>query len=715
MTATGHLENDLQDRGTCAHCDLPLPVNRGRRAAPGLQFCCFGCRIAREMARPATSGGAVAPGGTLLLRLGMGIFLAMNIMVFNWFTYSREWFGPDAAVPGEYAGLAALFSYLLMFLATAVLALLGVPILGDVLAGWRRGVRIDANLLILVGVTSAYAVSVAHTVRGDGSLYYDTTAMVLVLVTLGNYLEAGAKRRATSSAGALLASVPTRAWARRDGEVVEIDAADLAVGDHVRVRAGEAVPVDGRVIEGTSQIDEAILTGESRPRQVDPGDRLLAGSLNLSGQLWLEARHVGEDRAISRMQRMLDEARLHQPPIQRVADRIAAVFVPGVVLLATVVFAIRAWNGSPLEGLFVALTVLLISCPCALGLAAPLATWSALRRAAERGILIDSAVTLERAARVGRLFFDKTGTLTEPQLKLDRIVAADDVAEADALRWVAALETTSVHPIGRALVHAAEERAIGLPAATDAVTVPGLGVEARVDGVLLRLGSHRLVERSGLARAPGATTADDETTIVYLMDESRVLASLHVAEVVRPDAPETIASLRDAGVEVSVLTGDQAGPARRLARDLDLPVEAGLLPADKLDRLRSARAEASGTRPGVGMVGDGINDAPVLAAADVGFAMGSASDLAKQAGNIRLIFDRLDRVPIALAIARSGMRRVKWSLGWAFGYNGIGLTLATMGMLTPIFAASAMFVSSLVVVAISRGAGRIDLREATDE
>jgi Cu+-exporting ATPase len=632
----------------------------------------------------------------------MGIFLAMNIMVFNWFTYSREWFGAEAAVPGEYAGLAALFSYLLMFLATAVLALLGVPILSDVLAGWRRGVRIDANLLILVGVTSAYAVSVANTVRGEGSLYYDTTAMVLVLVTLGNYLEAGAKRRATSSAGALLASVPSRAWVRRGGELAEIDVGDLTIGDRVRVRAGEAVPADGSIVEGTSHVNESILTGESRPRQVDPGDRLLAGSLNLDGQLWIEARHIGEDRAISRMQRMLDEARLHQPPIQRVADRIAAAFVPGVVLLAAGVFGVFAWN----EGLFVALTVLLISCPCALGLAAPLATWSALRRAAERGILIDSAVTLERASRVGRLFFDKTGTLTEPSLKLDRIEPADGVAEGDALRWAAALETTSLHPIGRALVQESEERSVKLPPATDAVTLPGLGIEARVDGRLLRLGSGRLVERSGLAVAAGTETPDGETTVIYLMDERRVLASLHVAETLRPDATATIAALRDSGVEVSVLTGDQAGPARRLARSLDVAVDAALLPADKLDRLRDARAGASGPRRGVAMVGDGINDAPVLAAADVGFAMGSASDLAKQAGNVRLIFDRLEGVPIALATARSCMRRVRWSLGWAFGYNGIGLTLATMGLLTPIFAASAMFVSSVVVVAISRGAGR---------
>jgi Cu+-exporting ATPase len=256
------------------------------------------------------------------------------------------------------------------------------------------------------------------------------------------------------------------------------------------------------------------------------------------------------------------------------------------------------------------------------------------------------------------------------------------------------------------VVHAAEQRGATVPAAADAVTLPGLGVEARVEGRLLRLGSGGLVERCGLTVPDG--TSDDETTEAYLMDECRVLASVILAEAVRPDAAETVACLREAGLEVSVLTGDRAGPARRLARALDVPVDAGLLPVDKLARLREARARASGRRPGVAMVGDGINDAPVLAAADVGFAMGSASDLAKQAGNVRLIFDRLDRVPLALAISRSCMRRVRWSLGWAFGYNGIGLTLATVGLLTPIFAASAMFVSSLVIVAISRGAGKVD-------
>ena len=566
---------------------------------------------------------------------------------------------------------------------------------------------------------AAYVVSVAHTVSGRGSLYYDTAAMILVLVTLGNWLEAGARGRASAAAGTLLAAIPALATVRRAGRVETIDAARLVTADEVLARAGEAIAVDGEVIEGESHVEEAILTGESRPRHVGPGTRVLAGAMNLDGPVWVRAGEVGGDRVIRRVERMLAEARLLQPPVQRLADRVAALFVPGVMVLALGVLVRGVVQGDGARGLFDGLSVLLIACPCAFGLAAPLATWSALRRAAEQGILIDSAVSLERAARVTRVCFDKTGTLTTASPALIRIdlpptrdgASAGETADA-ALRLAAAADTAGPHPVARALLDAARARGLATPAPARALVLPGLGVEADIEGRRLFLGSDRLAARLGIPLAPraadaAAESAADETTVVHLMEGSTLLATFHFAETLRHDAAAAIAALGRLGVGVAVLTGDRPGPARRLERTLGVPVEAGLLPADKLARLETMRATTGRGRAAalVAMVGDGLNDAPVLAAADVGIAMGSATELARQAGHIHLLHDRLDRVPMTLALARDAMRRVRLNLGWAFGYNAIGLALAALGLLTPIFAASTMIVSSLIIIAISRGAG----------
>ncbi len=696
----------------CLQCALPLPRARRRAAAadPAAAFCCFGCRLAHALARPAAEAGGSGPGagapqGTMLLRLGAGVFLSMNIMVLSGPFYARAWFGEVAAFPPAYGALETLFAYLLMFLTTLVLALLGAPLAADALA---CGLRPDTTLLIGVGVGSAYALSVAHVLAGDGALYFDTAAMILVLVTLGNYLEAGARRRAAAAAGALLLELPAVVAVRRGAAVETIEASGLVIGDLFRARPGEAFAADGMVADGESQTDEAILTGESAPRRIAPGDRVLAGAVNLDGLIWVRAAAVGADRVIRRIEAMLEEARRRQPPMQRLADRIAAWFVPGVVLLAALVFARDALAGSAAQGLFGALSVLLIACPCALGLAAPLATWSALRRAAAHGILIDSAATLERAARIDHVFFDKTGTLTESRPALVRIdVASAAIAEDEALRLAAAVDATSLHPIARALADAAAARGLAVPIATRARALPGEGVEAEVEGRRFSLGGARLATRCGVV-VPG----DGALTRVHLIDDAGLVATLHFGERVRAEASSAVAALRRLGAGVEALSGDRAGPSERVAGGLGIPIAAGLLPGEKLARLEAARRAGPARRrpPVIAMVGDGINDAPILAAADVGFAMGSAADLARRAGPIHLIHDRLDRVPLTIALARHAVGRVRLNLLWAFGYNGIGLTLAACGLLTPIFAASTMIVSSLVIIALSKGAGRVDAR-----
>ncbi len=735
----------------CVHCGLQIPRAR-RRGGHGARFCCFGCRFAYGLAQPSEGSfpntfgvdhsDAISDGAnTLLLRLGLGIFLAMNIMVFSWAFYSCEWYTQGT---GRHDSLAGLFAYLLLLLSTVLIAALGMPLAADAMGqvftpdrtlgatsarplgirnrgcaagvlSWLRAVgrvRLDTNALICIGVGGAYLISVIHTLQGRGSLYYDTAAMILVLVTLGYFLESAAKRKASGVARSLMEPLAPRVRVRRHGEEVHIKSDQVIVGDRVYTRAGECFVVDALVVEGAGRVDESSLTGESQPRSVEPGHAVLAGTVNLDGPLWTQAQRVGDDRVIHQTQRLLEEARMRQLPIQRLADCAASVFVPSVLVLTAGVLVWHAIHGDATRGLFDALSVLLISCPCALGLAAPLAAWSALRRAAEHGVIIDSAATLERIATIDRVYFDKTGTLTQGYLSLHQIVVADGIDQDQALRWAAALEATSVHPIARSLVAEAQQRGLKLPSVGVAKTLPGLGVEARIVDQMMRLGSARLADSTGLNVTPfdEAYLSQDASngtavacTKIYLLDASRVLARFDLAEQLRNEAAEAVVRLKEMGIAVEMLSGDQPAPAKQIARSLNIPFEGALLPAEKIERV--ADAQRCGGR--VAMVGDGINDGPVLAVAEVGFVMSSGTDLAKQAGHVWLLVDRLDRIPMTIAIARHCMKRVRLNLAWAFGYNLIGLTLAAGGLLTPIISALAMIASSLMIVATSRSAGRI--------
>ncbi len=703
---------------SCFHCFLPVPP--GRRGGSGPWFCCFGCRFASELSRPAAQEGkesAPLPANTLLLRLGLGIFLTLNIMVASWLSYAQEIFGDGALPRGADGALTAVFGYLALFLCTLVLVLLGLPLLVDSLRALgpaAGGRRLHAQWLIVLGVFSAFILSVVHTLKGEGSVYFDTAAMVLVIVTLGSYLEAGARRRAATSASRLLAALPQTAWILKDDSASneapsrfeEVPGDDLEVGQIVRVRPGETVPVDGTVVAGASQIGEASLTGESRPRPVEVGDYLLAGSSSLDGQILVEAKTVGKDTVLALMERSLAEARGKRPGIQRLADRVSAVFVPAVVLLALSVFMLWAYRGNPEKGVLTALSVLLISCPCALGLAAPLACWYGLRRAAEQGILIDSPATLERAAAVDRVFFDKTGTLSSPVLDLQELALAPGVVREQAMSWAMSLESASLHPIARALC---SQQLTGCPPPVvpeDARTISGRGVEGRVEGRLLRFGGCRWARKLGLGRDPlFATETDHDTSHLFLMDEEKILARYRLMEVARPDAVETLNRLRRRSLAVEILSGDGQRPTARFAGLLGVKAEGELLPQEKVRRLEEAR-RGSPLSGALAMVGDGINDAPVLAAADVGIALGSASDLARRSGHVRLTSDRLDRLPILLDLARDVRRRIRWNLAFAFGFNTLGVLMAAVGWLSPIFAAAAMVSSSLLVVRISRGAGQ---------
>ncbi len=638
---------------------------------------------------------------TLLLRLGMGLFLALNTMAFSFFFYSQEAYQPVISPDQQpqYTMMASLFAYLLLFLCTAVIATLGTPVAIDMIERCRtvtdRWRAIDANVLILIGVWAAYGISVVHTLSGTGALYYDTAAMILVLVTLGHYLDSTARRRATQWAESLIDQTPTRAWTRRGHQIIDMPSDALAVGDEVRIRPGETAPVDGTVLEGQSHVDESVLTGESCPRAVGPGDAVLAGSIVIDGQLWVTVRWAGPDRIIARLKHLMEVARGCQPPIQRVADRMAATLIPVVIVVALGVLVFHAYHNRATIGLLDGLSVLLVSCPCALGLAAPLATCNALRRLQQVGVLVDSGVTLERAAAVKAVLFDKTGTLTTGQMTVRRIRTHEGISQNRSLSLAAAIEAGSVHPIATALVeHAAALKITPLQASAVRV-LPGVGVEAVIDGQRYRIGNAHVLNQN-----PNDLDTTDHR--VYLTDLRQELACFWLGQHIRPDARQTIESLRAMNLNVQVLTGDQPGPAQEIGHALGVSVHSQLLPSDKLALLQRLRTSVNGR---VAMVGDGINDGPVLAAADVGIAMVNATDLARQAGHVCLLSDRLDRIPLLLAGSRHMLRRIRLNLFWAFGYNMIGVALAAVGYLNPIFAASAMIASSFLVVTTSAGAG----------
>ncbi len=665
----------------CRHCGLPTPADRH-------DFCCFGCRMAHGLLDDPSDADAThpaRPAARLNLRLAVGVFLTMNLMVFSYFFYSRHVY--DVTEEAGYSTLASLLAYLQMFLATGVVALLGLPLLIDCFD--RRPWKPDANLLILIGVAAAFVLSVLHTLQGDPGLYFDTACVILVLVTLGGHLDSSAKRRATLLTAQLDRALPEQAFVAAGDDVQAVPAGAVTVGQRVRVRSGEKLPVDGVVRAGSAHVEESMLTGESQPRAVAPGDDVFAGSASLDGLLWIEATRVGADCTVATLERLLGEARLEQPPLQRVADRIAAAFIPGVLLLALGTFAYHAMHGSASDALFIALSVLLISCPCALGLAAPLATWCAMSKAAQQGVLFRSSLVLERAARLTQICFDKTGTLTTSRMELRALTCRSPLTEAELLQRAAAAESASPHPIGRSVVHAATARGLAWEQPTESTLLPGVGVASIVQQQRIEAGGARLhpqVDRD-LPQPAG-------DLIVDVFVDGVLVGRLGLQEQLRPDAAQTMTELRALGVQCQVLTGDRPEAAARMSERLDIPAEGGLLPQDKLERLRG--------KAGCAMVGDGINDAAALAAADVGFAVDSAIDLAQQSGHVLLLSDKLDRIPLTIRLARRTRRHILINLAWAFGYNGIGLALAVCGYLNPIFAASAMVVSSLLIISTSR-------------
>jgi P-type Cu+ transporter len=606
--------------------------------------------------------------------------------------------------------------WVLLALTTPVQFWVGAEFHRGFLADLRRRTA-GMSTLVSLGTNAAYAFSLAvtlwpHTFMALGAMtYYDTPAVVITLVVLGRWLEARARGRTSAAIRRLIRLAPRQARVVRDGQDVEIPTADVQVGDLVRIRPGERIPVDGVVVDGASTVDESMLTGESVPVEKRASTRVFSGTVNGTGSFVFRAERVGSETTLARIVRLVEEAQGSRAPIQRLADRVAAVFVPIVLGIAGLTFVTWWLLGPPPALLFAvtnAVAVLVIACPCAMGLATPTAVMVGTGRGAEHGVLFKNAAALERLGDVDTVVFDKTGTLTRGKPTVTDVISAHGVDD-DVLAVTAAAEQGSEHPLADALVAAAKARGLAIPAVSEFVTVPGQGIDAMTPEGRVLVGNRTLMDARGISvdafATKAASLAADGKTVVYVAVGGRLLGLVAVADVLKPEATEVVRGLRAFGLEVVMLTGDSRPTAEAIARAAGIErVLAEILPDEKAREVK--RLQESGRR--VAMVGDGINDAPALAQADVGIAMGSGTDIAIEAADVTLMRGDLRGVVVAIPLARRTVTVIKQNLVWAFGYNVVlipvaaGVLYPVWGLLlSPMLAGLAMAFSSVSVVANS--------------
>jgi Cu+-exporting ATPase len=595
--------------------------------------------------------------------------------------------------------------------------------------------KADMNTLIAVGTSAAYFYSVIAvlfpvllTINGiSPELYFDTSAMIIALILLGRYLETRAKGKTSEAIKKLIGLQPKKALVIRDGKETEISIEDVQVRDLILVRPGERVPVDGIIRQGTPTLDESMVTGESLPVEKQAGNEVIGSTVNKTGSFQFEATRVGKDTTLARIVRLVEEAQGSKAPIQRLADVIAGYFVPAVIGIALVTFIVWYIIG-PSPSLTFAfmncIAVLIIACPCALGLATPTAIIVGTGKGAEYGVLIKSAAALERFNKINTLLMDKTGTLTEGKPRVTDVIAVPPYSREQVLSVAASVEHDSEHPLGEAVVREAREKGIALLPTTFFRAVPGLGAEAQIKEKKLFLGSIKLMKEKGISSAGLETEAEklwnNGKTVIFLAEDNKAAGILGLADTLKPGAKELVAEVRKTGIDVAMVTGDNKRTAEAIAREVGIGrILAEVLPENKSEEVKKLQEEGRV----VAMVGDGINDAPALAQADIGVAIGTGTDIAMETGDITLISGDLKGITTAISLSRRTMRTIKQNLFWAFAYNvvlipvaagilylafhnagvpeGLRFILGDYGFLNPILAAAAMAASSITVVSNS--------------
>ena len=736
-TCPMHPEVRQRAPGNCPKCGMTLePVVAARprtewtcpmhpqivRAAPG------SCPICGMALEPRTVGAVEGPDPELAdmtRRFWIGLVLTLPLLAFVM----------GDMLPGQPLRhlIAGRFSaWLQLVLATPVVLWAGWPFFQR---GWASVVNRSLNMftLIALGTGMAYIYSVVgvlapglfpasfRTHGGEVGLYFEAAAVITVLVLLGQVLELRARSQTSSAIRALLRlAPPTARRLRHDGTEEDVPLEHVQVGDRLRVRPGEKVPVDGMVLEGRSAADESMVTGESIPVEKTPGSRVIGGTVNGTGSFVMRAERVGSETLLAQIVHMVGEAQRSRAPIQRLADVVSSWFVPVVVLVAVATFVGWAiWGPEPrlAYGLVNAVAVLIIACPCALGLATPMSIMVGTGRGALAGVLIRNAEALEILEKVDTLVVDKTGTLTEGRPRLRAVVPVTDADEGEVLRLAASVEVGSEHPLAAAIIEGAEARGIKPVAAGDFRSVTGKGVVARVGGHAVALGNAALMREVGVD--PGAVLAradelrGDGQTVMFVARDGRLIGLIGVADPIKESASEALEQLRQAGLTIVMLTGDSRRTAEAVAAKLSIThVEAEVLPERKIEAVRDLRAKGRN----VAMAGDGVNDAPALAAADVGIAMGTGTDVAMQSAGVTLVKGDLRGIVRARRLSQATMRNIRQNLFFAFVYNALGVPIAagvlypwTGLLLSPIIASAAMTFSSVSVIANALRLRRVQL------
>ncbi len=679
-------------RRACDYCGL---VFTGTGYGAGdRHYCCCGCYLAERIVGDKSGDGIAS---WILIRLGVGAFLSMNVMMISLVLYASN--------SGEIgAATVRALRWIMLLLSTPAVIIQGIPFIAGATKSLRQA-KLSTDMLIATGSVAAFAVSAANVVRNSGEVYFDTATMLLFIVTLGRLIEAAAKNRTSASIRELVDLTPAVARVIRDGIEQEIPSSEVREGDLMIVRTGERIPSDGEIASGECLIEESAFTGESRPRSASPGDRVYGGSVNCDGLIEVHATAVGGETLLSRIHDLVHQAQTERAPIERLTERVSTIFVPLIWLITICCAAYWAYfRGNIEQAAMSSLAVLVVACPCALGLATPMATCIAIGKAARAGVLIRSGEVLEALPGVTWVFFDKTGTLTDNNLTVTGLRTLPGESEADVLTAAASLESACTHSIARAVVAFAGSRGLAPIPVENFRAIPGRGVTGTVKDKSITVGSLALIRESH--QVSPALITDDDLTATYIGWEGHARASFTLADTPRPESSQTITRLNTLGLHCALISGDQPAPTARIARDLGITdTRAELTPEQKADAVRAARDSGTGL---VAMVGDGINDAPALAEADVGVATGTGTDLAREASDVTLLGDDLSRIPWTIELARRTYSVIRRNLFWAFFYNCIAVVFAFFGYVHPLLAASAMVLSSFFVIGSSLSLLRAD-------
>lgn len=577
-----------------------------------------------------------------------------------------------------------------------------------------KGGGANMDVLVSVGTSAAYIYSLYNGFFAGNvmDLYFEASAVVITLIMLGKYLEVVAKGKTSESIKKLMGLGAKTARVIRDEKEMDIPIEHVIIGDIVMVRPGEKIPVDGEVVEGRSAVDESMLTGESIPVEKNPGDTVVGATMNRTGSFKMRAMKVGKDTVLSQIIRMVEEAQGSKAPIQRLADKIAGVFVPVVMGIALI--TVLAWwlIGKNINaGIINAVAVLVIACPCALGLATPTSVMVGTGRGAENGVLIKGGEYLQRAHGIDTLILDKTGTITKGEPELTDVISIGNLTEDEVLKYAATAERGSEHPLGEAILKGARERDLELSETSDFEAIPGHGVVAKIGGKRITLGNRRLMNSEGidLSKAEGdlLRLEGEGKTAMLMAIEGSLSGILAVADTLKENSRRAIQELKDMGIDIYMITGDNKTTAEAIAKQVGIEkVLAEVLPEHKAEEVTKLIKAGKVT----GMVGDGINDAPALAVADVGFAIGTGTDVAMETADITLMGGDLMGITLAVRLSRATMKNIKQNLFWAFAYNSIGIPFAALGFLSPVIGGGAMAFSSVSVVSNALRLKRVKLK-----